>query len=968
MKKAKKLSAIILTIALLVSSVIPVFANNIENTEKGLKLQAIGLMAGGVNDLKLDEDLNRLQGLIFAIRAAGKEAEALSMSDSEVNSILANVVDRNSIPVWTNNNAHRYVAYAVKYQYTLGTDSSILPKVKFGPMDPISGTSFLVFLMKSGMGYADVTTTNVIDKAIEAKILTYSEAVKYGSKQKLIRDDAAGILYGAAMNGINANGKKLIEALIESGFVVKQNAINAGFIKEEVKTISLKAVGARKLQVSFSEAVDSSKITIQVKRGTVTPYVKSVTYAEDKKSAILEFSTDMAEGEYTVTVSGLGSTSLTASTIVTVPKLTVIKFQSDVAIKKGNDITVRVTAENQYGEDMTSRLNNATVVVSPQGLGATIQNGLITVRGASSDYYKENSKVVITVIDSTGSVNASASLTVSASAGIESITFGELTTDDDSLKGKDINVEAMSKNASKYYLPMTVRDQYGNILKAEELSSLTIINSDPSVIQLADTKIVNDNRYGTVLKFKNTVNGKAGNSTITVVGVKSGGSEVVTVSKTITILDNPKIDQVYLSTPSGTIKQNTAIVLPVTVVDIYQRQIELKDISFGTYGTYLTMNGDTVLTAYGGTLRVDKNLSTGETNIVLTPTAAYVVLSVTTATYKTNTLNLTALEAPVATSIAGMQSDFVSMLVGGSSLSTPLKGKVKFLDQYGEEIAAPQYKDAKTNGSTPYYTISKANPSSTITSISSGVISAGSTPGTDVYIVELLDKNSNLLDSIEVTITVVSMESINSFVIGDLDKFYTGTGAGSGKYNQQIKVYGVISGQKVEIGDGSILYVSATNGLGAGINSSTGLYTGTLINTDGKDQTSEITVLLANGQTVKKTVAFSSAAPVAQSLVVKYKGTIVTSSEIQLPRPVIEGRSLVGNGSTTEGLVFEAKDQYGKYAESASFNFIVTNKGTSGNVSTTGFASGFLTSDSGKSLQLYVFVGDLSRTIKIIIE
>ena len=39
---------------------------------------------------------------------------------------------------------------------------------------------------------------------------------------------------------------------------------NAGFIKED-KTVSLKAVGARKLQVSFSEAVDSSKITMQVK-------------------------------------------------------------------------------------------------------------------------------------------------------------------------------------------------------------------------------------------------------------------------------------------------------------------------------------------------------------------------------------------------------------------------------------------------------------------------------------------------------------------------------------------------------------------------------------------------------------------------------------------------------------------------------------------------------------------------------
>jgi len=157
MKNLKKLLAVVLTVVLLASMMVTSLAV-VENAEKGILLQAIGLMAGGVNDLNLDQELNRIQGLTFAIRAAGKEAEALSMSNSEVETILANVVDRNSIPNWANGYAQKYVAYAVKNKYTLGTDSTILPKVRFGPMDPISGTSFMVFLMKSGMGYSDVTT------------------------------------------------------------------------------------------------------------------------------------------------------------------------------------------------------------------------------------------------------------------------------------------------------------------------------------------------------------------------------------------------------------------------------------------------------------------------------------------------------------------------------------------------------------------------------------------------------------------------------------------------------------------------------------------------------------------------------------------------------------------------------------------------------------------------------------------
>ncbi len=966
MVRTRRILATLLAVVIIASMAVPAFAA-VENAEKAVKLQTIGLMAGGINDLNLDGELNRIQGLTFAIRAAGKEAEALAMSDSEVNSILANVVDRGDIPNWANGYAQKYVAYAVKHKYTLGMDSTILPKVKFGPMKSISGTSFMVFLMKSGMGYSNVTTENVIEKAIEAKIITVSEAGKYGSKPELIRDDASGILFGAAMNGINADGKTLIQSLIESGFVTRENAINAGFIKDDVSNLSLQAIGARKLQVSFGKAVDTSKIIMEVKRGANKPTVRSTTYADDKKSAVIEFNTDMSEGEYTVTVNGLSSSALTASTIVKAPTLTAIEFQSAYAIKKGYDITARVSAENQYGEDMTSRLNSATVVVYPQGSSISILNGLITARGTSSDFYKENSKVVITVIDTTSNISKSETLTVSASAAIESITFGELTTDDTTLKGKDINVESMSLYASKYYLPITVKDQYGNILKADELSGLTLLNSDPTIVQFASTKLVNDSRYGTVLKFQNVTNGKAGLAVITAIGMKSGGDGVVTVSKSINILDNPKIDQIYLSAPSGNLKLNSTAVLPITVVDIYQRQIELKDISFTSYGTSLVLNGSTTINAFGATLRTEKNVSTGETKIIITPTSNSIVLMATSATGKTTTLNLTALNAPVASDISGLKSDFASMLVVGSSSPTLLKGNVLFTDQYGDEIAAPTYKAVKSNGSTPYYTISKLNTSSTVTSfdISTGAIYAGSNQGSDIYIVELFDQNSNLLDTMDVTVRVIRMEDITSYVIGDLNKFYTGTIAGD--YSQQIKLYGVVGNQKVEIDSGIIAYITASGDLGKGI-SSTGLYTKAVVDTDGKDQTSTITVLLNNGMQVQKTVTYSSAAPKAQSLEIKYNGTKVTSNQIQIPRAAIEGKSLVGTGGTTDGLLFEAKDQYGKYVTSSSYNFIVTGKETSGTVTTSGIATGFVASDSGKSLQLNVFVGDYSKTLKVIIE
>jgi hypothetical protein len=204
---------------------VPALAANTYGDE-ALKLQAINVFAGP-EDLKLDEGVTRIQGLTFAIRAAGKDDDALAMEDEEVDTILADWTDADSIPQW----GRKYAAYAIKNSITVGLSAT--EKI-FGALNPISGTSFLVFIMKAGMGYADVTTADVIDAAVEAGILSAGQAIEFGQKEALIRDDAAGILYGAFTTGVNADGTKLIDAYIASGATTLEDAIEAGFAEEEV--------------------------------------------------------------------------------------------------------------------------------------------------------------------------------------------------------------------------------------------------------------------------------------------------------------------------------------------------------------------------------------------------------------------------------------------------------------------------------------------------------------------------------------------------------------------------------------------------------------------------------------------------------------------------------------------------------------------------------------------------------------
>ena len=114
MRNLKRVFAVIITVAMLASLMVPALAS-VSYLEEAKKLQTIGLFAGTEADLKLDEDVTRIQGLTFAIRAAGKEDEALAMTDEEVEELLAKFNDADDIPFWNGNGPKLLLTLSKRY-------------------------------------------------------------------------------------------------------------------------------------------------------------------------------------------------------------------------------------------------------------------------------------------------------------------------------------------------------------------------------------------------------------------------------------------------------------------------------------------------------------------------------------------------------------------------------------------------------------------------------------------------------------------------------------------------------------------------------------------------------------------------------------------------------------------------------------------------------------------------------------
>ncbi len=224
MKQLKNKIIILLVFTMIVSMPLTGLAATYQSEAEAMS--ALGLLKGTGNGLDLESSLTRLQGAVLAIRLQGKETTALSMTDAEVNSALSNVEDILSIPGW----GKKYAAYSLVNGIISGVSKSAAGKIKFSAVDPLSGRQFITMVLRS-MGYtsSDVYAT-CTTRSVDVGMLTSVQANAFATKKQLIRDDSAGIMYGAVKKGIASNGRPMSFSP-EPGIITLPNAvseINAG--------------------------------------------------------------------------------------------------------------------------------------------------------------------------------------------------------------------------------------------------------------------------------------------------------------------------------------------------------------------------------------------------------------------------------------------------------------------------------------------------------------------------------------------------------------------------------------------------------------------------------------------------------------------------------------------------------------------------------------------------------------------
>lgn len=266
MRNLKKLFAVIMTVAMLASVMVPALAADSFSYEaEAKKLYDLGLFKGNSTTSyvpDLGTALNRQAGLALTIRLLGKDAEVLAMTEEEVAEQLAKIVDANEINDW----AKPYAAYAVKNGLTDGIDATILPNVKFGPQLDLSGKEFINFVLKA-MGYR-VGWDDVLTKAAEVGMLSASEAVTFGTTAVLNRDMAIGVM-SKSLTGTTAAGITLAQALVDAGAVTAEAMAAAGYFApttaptEAPKALEATASTTNNIQINvvYSEAVDKDSAT-----------------------------------------------------------------------------------------------------------------------------------------------------------------------------------------------------------------------------------------------------------------------------------------------------------------------------------------------------------------------------------------------------------------------------------------------------------------------------------------------------------------------------------------------------------------------------------------------------------------------------------------------------------------------------------------------------------------------------------
>lgn len=624
----------------------------------------------------------------------------------------------------------------------------------------------------------------------------------------------------------------------------------AAEVVKEVKVESVAAAGAKKFEVKFNSAVDTSKASITVKKGTSNVAVSKVTFSDDKKTAVVEMNSKLTEGKYTVTVSGVTKEAVSKEVEVGNEKVAGLELLSTTALMKDADtVEVGYKVVNQYGEDITSSTGMYELV-------PTATNGFVVTSTTSGKVSLDKSGVksgdtfTLTLIDKNSANSVSKVVTVSDKAVSSDVAIEGVY----NAKGLTLNEDNKTED---FYLTVNVKDQYGNaISNADQLNNeLLVTVSNPGVADAAGFTTYEDaaKKKHTALKLDPKV---AGESIITIVSKANGKA----VSYKVTVEAGVKLDVVSLGAPNGLVAGGDTALLPLSVTDNKGNAItDAKKV-----------DGKLVFSGSGyesvKVITKDGNLF-AEVEVAETASQTSLVLTVQSQTNKYDTEVVTVKPTAVADAIIGLKSAVSTSIYAGESVTLQAKNFV-IQDQYGREM--------NTASADFTATITAADTASETLEVSGLTITAGEKKGTESVTFALAGVTGSATD---VTFRVVDRSEFVSYEVADVPNLYA-NGAEfnySDAYAQKLVVNGVTAdGKKVKLpADEFTVYETSSylghqNGvLDAKADTDlTKTYEGTV---------DVIVTINATGQELKKQVTVSEAAPKVSTVEVVRDDKAVTS-------------------------------------------------------------------------------------------
>ena len=321
MRNLRKLTAVVLAVALVLTSMAAAFAAT-ESTTAATATVVNGDKAAVLKELKLyagTDDTNPAAGLESALKVQdaliwlatefGYKAEADKLTDEDATKALAKFADAKDVSEY----AKKVVAYSAQEGIIAG-EKDKAGKLYVKPAASVTAARFATFIVK-GLGY---DLTGSFTEAVAQLSEVEGAKIDAEATGDLTRDAAVGFMYGV-LTAKTDSGKTVAEILLAADSSL-QTVLSKNSLLPVNGTLALDTVVAsanNKVTVTLKEAAAATAADFAVvKKGTTTAVAVKDVVKESDKVFTLETEALSGGASYTLTANGvsINFTGLAADT------------------------------------------------------------------------------------------------------------------------------------------------------------------------------------------------------------------------------------------------------------------------------------------------------------------------------------------------------------------------------------------------------------------------------------------------------------------------------------------------------------------------------------------------------------------------------------------------------------------------------------------------------------------------------